>query len=81
MKRYDLRSDTITKPTDEMRKAMYQAEVGDDVYREDPTTTRLEELAAHLSGKRKLSSYLRVPLATSYPSTSMEGGPTRFSPL
>lgn len=53
MKRYDLRSDTITKPTEEMRKAMYQAEVGDDVYREDPTTTRLEELAAHLSGKDK----------------------------
>ncbi len=36
-----------------MRKAMYQAEVGDDVYREDPTTTRLEELAAELSGKQK----------------------------
>jgi len=36
-----------------MRKAMYQAEVGDDVYREDPTTTRLEDLAAHLSGKEK----------------------------
>ena len=53
MKQYDLRSDTITKPTDEMRKAMYQAEVGDDVYREDPTTTRLEELAAQLSGKEK----------------------------
>ncbi len=53
MKRYDLRSDTITKPTPEMRKAMYQAEVGDDVYREDPTTTRLEELAAHLSGKER----------------------------
>ena len=53
MKRYDLRSDTITKPTDEMRKAMYQAEVGDDVYREDPTTIRLEEKAAHLSGKER----------------------------
>lgn len=53
MKRYDLRSDTITKPTEEMRKAMYQAEVGDDVYREDPTTTKLEELAAHISGKQK----------------------------
>ncbi len=53
MKRYDLRSDTITKPTPEMRKAMYQAEVGDDVYREDPTTRRLEEMAAQLSGKEK----------------------------
>ena len=53
MRRYDLRSDTITKPTEEMRKAMYQAEVGDDVYREDPTTTKLEEKAAFLSGKEK----------------------------
>jgi len=53
MKRYDLRSDTITKPTPEMRKAMCEAEVGDDVYREDPTTTRLEELAAHISGKER----------------------------
>ncbi len=42
----DLRSDTVTKPTPEMRKAMAQAEVGDDVYGEDPTVTRLEELAA-----------------------------------
>ncbi len=53
MKRYDLRSDTITKPTEGMRKAMYQAEVGDDVYREDPTTTKLEELSAYLSGKER----------------------------
>lgn len=53
MNRYDLRSDTITKPTAEMRKAMYEAEVGDDVYREDPTTTRLEEMGASLTGKEK----------------------------
>ena len=53
MNRYDLRSDTITKPTDAMRKAMYAAEVGDDVYREDPTTLRLEELGAQLLGKEK----------------------------
>ncbi|MDD3904633.1 MAG: GntG family PLP-dependent aldolase [Sphaerochaeta sp.] len=53
MKYYDLRSDTITKPTEAMRKAMYAAEVGDDVYREDPTTSRLEELGAQLSGKEK----------------------------
>lgn len=52
MKRYDLRSDTITKPTQGMRKAMYEAEVGDDVYREDPTTTKLEALAAELTGKQ-----------------------------
>ncbi|BCW94455.1 MAG: threonine aldolase [Thermoanaerobaculum sp.] len=42
----DLRSDTVTKPTPEMRKAMAEAEVGDDVYGEDPTVKRLEELAA-----------------------------------
>ena len=42
----DLRSDTLTQPTAEMRKAMAEAEVGDDVYREDPTVNRLEDLAA-----------------------------------
>lgn len=50
MKVIDLRSDTVTLPTDEMRRAMYEAEVGDDVYREDPTINRLEELAAHMLG-------------------------------
>ncbi|WP_261134130.1 low specificity L-threonine aldolase [Bacillus sp. Marseille-Q3570] len=47
----DLRSDTITKPTEEMRKAMYEAEVGDDVYGEDPTVQLLEEKAAEILGK------------------------------
>ncbi|MHC0035612.1 low-specificity L-threonine aldolase [Pseudoneobacillus sp. C159] len=47
----DLRSDTVTKPTEEMRKAAYMAEVGDDVYREDPTVNKLEETAAELLGK------------------------------
>ncbi len=47
----DLRSDTVTKPTEEMRKAMYKAEVGDDVYRDDPTVNRLEELIAREMGK------------------------------
>ena len=51
MKIIDLRSDTITLPTEEMRQAMYEAEVGDDVYGEDPTVNRLEELAAHMIGK------------------------------
>ena len=50
-KRVDFRSDTVTKPTPEMRQAMYEADVGDDVYGEDPTVNRLEELAAHLLGK------------------------------
>ncbi|KHF38846.1 low-specificity L-threonine aldolase [Halalkalibacter okhensis] len=47
----DLRSDTVTKPTEAMRKAMYNAEVGDDVYKEDPTISKLEKLAAELLGK------------------------------
>ncbi|MCM3670358.1 low-specificity L-threonine aldolase [Mesobacillus maritimus] len=47
----DLRSDTVTKPTEEMRKAMYLAEVGDDVYGEDPTVEKLEETAANVLGK------------------------------
>jgi threonine aldolase len=46
----DLRSDTVTKPSDDMRRAMAAAEVGDDVYGEDPTITRLEETVAGLLG-------------------------------
>jgi len=46
----DLRSDTVTHPTDAMRRAMATAEVGDDVYGEDPTVRRLEERAAELLG-------------------------------
>ena len=46
----DLRSDTLTKPTEEMRAAMASAEVGDDVYGEDPTVARLEEQVAGLLG-------------------------------
>ena len=44
----DLRSDTVTRPTPEMRKAMFEAEVGDDVYGEDPTINRLEQRAAEI---------------------------------
>ncbi|MQY81447.1 MAG: aminotransferase class I/II-fold pyridoxal phosphate-dependent enzyme [Dehalococcoidia bacterium] len=51
MKIIDLRSDTITLPTEEMRRAMYEAELGDDVHQEDPTVNRLEELAAEVMGK------------------------------
>lgn len=47
----DFRSDTVTRPTDEMRKAMYDAEVGDDVHRDDPTIIKLEEMAADKLGK------------------------------
>ena len=51
MKRIDLRSDTVTLPTAAMRRAMASAEVGDDVYEEDPTIRRLEEMAANRMGK------------------------------
>jgi threonine aldolase len=51
MKNIDLRSDTVTWPTEEMRQAMINAEVGDDVYGDDPTTNRLENLAAKMLNK------------------------------
>ena len=47
----DMRSDTVTVPTPAMRAAMANAEVGDDVYGEDPTVNRLEDLSAHMMGK------------------------------
>ena len=40
----DIRSDTVTKPTDAMRKAMAEADVGDDVYGDDPTINKLEKM-------------------------------------
>ncbi len=51
MNTVDLRSDTVTWPTPEMRQAMANAEVGDDVYGEDPTVNRLQALAANMLGK------------------------------
>ena len=50
MKTIDLRSDTVTKPTPAMRSVMIEAEVGDDVYGEDPTVNQLEALAANKLG-------------------------------
>jgi len=61
MEYIDLRSDTVTKPTPEMREAMAEAEVGDDVYGDDPTVSRLEALAAEKLGKE---SALFVPSGT-----------------
>ena len=61
MKIIDLRSDTVTKPTPAMRRAMAEAEVGDDVYLEDPTVNRLQERAAELFGKE---AALFVPTGT-----------------
>ena len=51
MKWIDLRSDTVTLPTDQMRKAMANAELGDDVYGEDPTVNRLQAMSAERMGK------------------------------
>lgn len=61
MEYVDLRSDTVTKPMPEMREAMAEAEVGDDVYRDDPTVNRLEALAAEKLGKE---SAIFVPSGT-----------------
>ncbi|MCA9624295.1 MAG: DegT/DnrJ/EryC1/StrS family aminotransferase, partial [Myxococcales bacterium] len=58
---FDLRSDTVTRPTDAMRRAMAEAVVGDDVYREDPTLRALEERAAVVTGK---AAALFVPSGT-----------------
>lgn len=57
----DLRSDTVTKPTPAMRKAMAEAEVGDDVYGEDPTVIKLEQKVAELFEKE---AALFVPTGT-----------------
>jgi threonine aldolase len=51
MKVYDLRSATVTRPSPAMRKAMYEAEVGDDVYGEDPSVNKLQEMSALVTGK------------------------------
>lgn len=57
----DLRSDTVTRPSDGMRRAMYEAEVGDDVYGEDPTVNRLQKRVGTLLGKE---AALFVPSGT-----------------
>jgi hypothetical protein len=57
----DIRSDTVTKPTEAMRKAMAEAEVGDDVFGDDPTVNRLEALGAEMLGKE---AALFVPSGT-----------------
>ena len=61
MNRIDLRSDTVTRPGPGMRAAMAEAEVGDDVYGEDPSVNRLQEEAARLLGKE---AALFVPSGT-----------------
>ncbi len=61
MKLLDFRSDTVTHPTPAMREAMFHAEVGDDVYQDDPTTNHLEALAAEMLG---MEAALFVPSGT-----------------
>src|SRR4051812_25862630 len=61
MRPIDLRSDTLTKPTPAMREAMAHADVGDDVFGEDPTVNRLQERSAALLGKE---AALYVPSGT-----------------
>lgn len=64
----DLRSDTLTLPTKQMRQAMYTAEVGDDVFAEDPTVIRLEAMAAERLGKE---AAMYVPSGTMANSTAL----------
>ena len=61
MPKIDLRSDTITKPSQGMREHMMQAEVGDDVFAEDPTVNQLQKKVAELLGKE---AALFVPSGT-----------------
>jgi len=61
MKIIDFRSDTVTKPTMKMREVMFEALVGDDVYGDDPTTNKFEEMAAEILGKE---AALFVPSGT-----------------
>jgi len=61
MRSVDLRSDTTTLPTDEMRQAIAGSELGDDVFKGDPTVNKLQDLAAHLMGKE---AALLVPSGT-----------------
>ena len=57
----DLRSDTVTRPSPAMRRAMAQAEVGDDLFGDDPTVNRLQDLAAEMTG---LPAALYLPTGT-----------------
>jgi len=60
----DLRSDTVTLPTEEMRRAIAEAEVGDDVYGEEPTIQELESLATKILVRKQLYLFLQEPWVT-----------------
>lgn len=70
----DLRSDTLTVPTPEMRQAMFEAEVGDDVYGEDPTVNELERKSAELFGKEAAVFVPSGTMANLLASESISGG-------
>lgn len=72
----DLRSDTVTKPCKRLREAMSTAQVGDDVFGEDPTVSRLEDCVAYLLGKEK---GLLVPRCACSRSIDMSTSPYRVS--
>src|SRR5215471_14639046 len=74
----DLRSDTVTKPTRAMREAMAQAEVGDDVFGDDPTVKQLEAETAALLGKEAALTQLRERWPTSWPSAAILNPAMKF---
>ena len=80
----DLRSDTVTRPGPEMRRVMAEAEVGDDVFRDDPTVDRMEDLAAGMLRRRETLSYsvyntieLKLPEFHSHQAPPQSGRGTR----
>ena len=77
MREVDLRSDTVTHPTPEMREAMAAAEVGDDVFGDDPTLNRLEAMAAERLGKEATVFGPAGPWETTCPSFRMPSVETR----
>ena len=76
----DFRSDTVTMPTPAMRKAMAEAEVGDDVYGEDPTVNALERRAAEILGTEASLLVSSGTQATCSPSSPTAAGATSSSP-
>ena len=76
----DLRSDTVTRPTPPMRAKMAEAEVGDDVYGEDPTVNRLEELAAKMLDMEAASILLDRRLIHIYMKAGARRSLVPFSP-
>ena len=79
MKTIDLRSDTVTLPTPAMRDAIYHAELGDDVFGEDPTAKRLEKMAAERMGKEAALLVVSGTMANLVCVLTIAGGAKRLS--